>query len=111
MPDNIEATVTVPKELLDLMRSLPSLHFAGALHPGMMAAAECSCQNCGCDSRAGGSCACNERCTCQGHTANHLDWAMNVLLGAAAHVPLDDVKKIVSLRDQIHAARTKAPNK
>lgn len=103
--------VSVPKEFIDLIRSLPSVHFAGGLQAGLGLATECSCQNCGCDSRAGGSCGCNERCSCQGHTANQLDNAINVMLGAAAVLPLDEMKKIVGLRDQIRTIRSKQPQK
>lgn len=102
--------VGLPKEVLDLLRSLPSVHFAATLQPGGLAA-DCSCQNCGCDSRADDHCGCNERCVCQGHSANQLDWAINVMLGAAAHLPLEEVKKIVELRDQIRIARMKQAEK
>lgn len=105
-------SVSIPKELVDLIRSLPAVHFAGGVHPGFGGlAAECSCQNCGCDSRAGGSCGCNERCACQGHTANQFDWAMNVLLGAAAHVPLEEVRTLVELRDRVRASMRKEETK
>lgn len=92
--------------LAEQVRRLEGTVFAGMMGSGFHLAAECSCQNCGCDSRAGGSCGCNERCSCQGHTANQLDWAINVMLGAAAHVPLTEMKALVELRDRFKAART-----
>lgn len=98
------------KRLTDLVRRLEGVTFAGDLG-GAGLVASCSCQNCGCDSRAGGSCGCNERCSCQGHTANHLDNAINVMLGAAAHVPLERFKELVNLRDEIKASLTKEPPK
>lgn len=101
--------VTEKALLAEIIRKLDGVIFAGGLASGgFNVAAECSCQNCGCDSRAGDHCGCNERCSCQGHTASQLDWAINVMLGAAAHVPLTELKGLIELREKIKAARAKA---
>jgi len=109
MPSKDEM-VAVPKEVLELLRSLPGIHFGGFLQPGGLMS-ECSCQNCSCDARHGDGCGCNPRCSCQGHSAASLDWAINVMLGAAAEVPLEDLKKIVDFRDRLQAVRAKQRGK
>jgi hypothetical protein len=89
------------EEILAGLRRIEGVLFAGQLGPVGLAAS-CSCQNCGCDSRAGDNCGCNPRCSCQGHTAaDRLDWALDPALGVATVLPLDDIKTLVQLREKL----------
>jgi hypothetical protein len=98
-------------EILATLRRLEGVIFAGQLSPAARMMADCSCQNCGCDARAGGSCSCNEKCSCQGHTADRLDWMLNPALGVAAVLPIEDVKTLVQLRDKLGEAMRKRAEK
>ena len=99
------STIDETEKLAERIRNLEGVVFAGTLGGAGLLSAACSCENCGCDSKQNSGCACNPNCTCQGHTADHLDAAMKLLLGAAAHVPLNEMKGLVDLRDKIRAAR------
>lgn len=95
-------------DILHVLRRLEGTAFAGLFRPGIGGvAAECSCQNCGCDSRAGDSCSCNPRCSCQGYTADRMDRVLDPLLGLAAVLPLDDFKTLIDLRDKLTEAYKK----
>ena len=89
------------EEILAGLRRLEGVLFAGKLGPSGLATS-CSCQNCGCDSRTGDSCGCNERCACQGYTASdRLDWILDPALGAATVLQLDDIKTLLQLREKL----------
>ena len=92
------------EQLTEKLQLLEGVIFAGGLGSGGLAA-ECSCQNCACNSNWNGNCTCDPKCACQGHTAIQLDSAISTMLGAAAHVPLKDVKSLLELRDKIKKAR------
>jgi len=104
-----EPKPTENQEILSILRRLEGIAFAGQLGPTIIrsSVAECSCQNCGCDSRANDSCTCNPRCSCQGYTADRIDKALDPLLGLAAALPLEDIKTLVGVRNKLADAYKK----
>ena len=96
------------REILSILRRLEGVAFAGQLGRPVSAAASCSCQNCGCDSRVGDFCGCDPKCSCQGYTAfDRMDKVLDPLLGVAAALPIEDVKTLVGMRDKLVSMRDK----
>jgi hypothetical protein len=96
-----DSTHLPTEEILAVLRRIEGVLFAGQLGP-VRPAASCSCQNCGCDSRAGEDCVCNPQCACfMKPSGDRLDWALDPALGVATVLPLDDIKTLIQLREKL----------
>ncbi|RQV96845.1 hypothetical protein EH221_04495 [bacterium] len=97
-----EVNLPESQEILSILRRLDGFAFAGQLGPSIIRnAADCSCQNCGCDSRSGDGCGCKPNCRCQGYTADRMDRILDPLLGLAAVLPIEDIQTLVGFRDKL----------
>ena len=99
------------KEILDSVRRIEGVAFAGQINPALIATRtgaseatdKCTCQNCACFSNRGGACGCKPDCTCEGRTAIVSDFGsiFDNLIGVATILPMEDVKTLVGLRDKM----------
>ncbi len=106
----VEITDNDKREIVSLLQNLQSTIFAGALSSNVGSpVADCSCQNCGCDSRAGGSCGCDPKCSCQGYTASG-SWESLIrpLIGIADILPINEVESLIKIKERIKEAQKKA---
>jgi hypothetical protein len=89
--------------ILPRLEVIEGLLFAGQIAVSSVLA-ECSCQNCGCDSRQGQGCGCNPNCSCQGHSAITDPYRFDPFrftFGRLIDWPLEDIKSVQELAAKV----------
>jgi hypothetical protein len=105
----VEKEREIESVVLPRMEAVEGLLFAAQIVVGSVIA-ECSCQNCACDSREGGSCGCDPRCECQGYTAVTDPFRFDPFrfaFGRLIEWPLEDIKSLQELVAKIRKSGKK----